>query len=196
MIGEGKSVVLSFDDGPAPVGALTKILDTLAKNSIKSEFYVLGNEVKKYPNAAKMIVVQGHKIQNHSWGHPNLAKASLEKVQTELESTQAIIKEVTGITPNKVRPPYGAGGWPSKYDKELEKVANNLSLAIHNWDIDTEDWKSPRGIGPDKLAMIEKQFIRQAGKKFFDVLMHVQAETARDLPNLIAQLKLWGFSLA
>ncbi len=47
MIGSGKSLILSFDDGPAPVKALTKILQTLRQNSIKAEFYVLGSEVKQ-----------------------------------------------------------------------------------------------------------------------------------------------------
>ena len=50
---------LSFDDGPAPVGALLSILETLKKNGIKAEFYVLGSEVKKYPKQTKMIVDQG-----------------------------------------------------------------------------------------------------------------------------------------
>jgi peptidoglycan/xylan/chitin deacetylase (PgdA/CDA1 family) len=165
-------------------------------NAVKAEFYVLGSEVKKYPAAARLIVGQGHRIQNHSWGHPDLAKASEEKVRSELEKTQKIIEEVTGVKATKVRPPYGAGGWPKKLDPELAKVARSLSLSIHNWDIDTEDWRVPRGIGSKKLEMIKKQFARHRAKSPLNVLMHVQNETARDLPDFIKYLKESGFTFA
>ena len=72
MLGDEKSVVLSFDDGPAPLTALESILQTLRQEEIKAEFYVLGDEVRQYPEAARMIVGQGHDIQNHSWSHSDL----------------------------------------------------------------------------------------------------------------------------
>ena len=101
MLGDGKSVILSFDDRPAPVSALESILQTLQENEIKAEFYVLGNEVEQYPEAARMIVRQGHDIQNHSWSHPDLAKAPEQDVRWELEQTQNIIEDATGTIPTK-----------------------------------------------------------------------------------------------
>jgi peptidoglycan/xylan/chitin deacetylase (PgdA/CDA1 family) len=193
---ENRKIIFSFDDGPAPVNALNTILAVLQKNAIKAEFYVLGSEVQKYPAAARLIVSQGHRIQNHSWAHPDLAKASEDKVRSELERTQKIIKEATGVKATKVRPPYGAGGWPKKFDPELAIVARSLSLSIHNWDIDTEDWRAPRGIGAKKIEMIKKQFAGQQAKRTLNVLMHVQIETARDLPDFIKYLKESGFTFA
>ncbi|HHJ17496.1 MAG TPA: polysaccharide deacetylase family protein [Gammaproteobacteria bacterium] len=193
---EKRKVVFSFDDGPNPAGALNTILSTLQKNSITAEFYVLGSEVERNPSAAKSIIARGHKIQNHSWSHPDLAKASEAKVHLELKKTQDIIKKATGITATKVRPPYGAGGWPRKHDPELAKVARQLSLSIHNWDIDTEDWKAPRGIGPGKIKHIKKQLDGNKTKTTLNVLMHVQIETAKDLPEFIRILREWGFLFA
>lgn len=193
---ENRKVVLSFDDGPAPIGALNTILKVLQSNGIKAEFYVLGSEVEKYSAATKSIVNQGHKIQNHSWSHPNLAKASESDVRRELEKTQQIIKRVTGVTPTRVRPPYGAGGWPKKNDPELAKVARRLKLGIHNWDIDTEDWRAPRGLGVVKQQKTDLQLKRSIGKMTLNVLMHVQTETARDLPAFILHLKQAGFTFA
>lgn len=157
---------------------------------------MLGSEVQKYPWAVRSIASRGHKVQNHSWSHINLKKASEDKVRSELERTQNIIKKVTGVKATKVRPPYGAGGWPKKYDPELAKVARSLSLTIRNWDIDTEDWKQPRGIGSTKMDMLKKQFIQKRGKATLIVLMHVQQETARDLPNFIKYLKESGFTFS
>ncbi|XOF35102.1 MAG: polysaccharide deacetylase family protein [Candidatus Electrothrix sp. YB6] len=193
--GTGKSVLLSFDDGPAPTGALHSILDTLDHHGIKAEFYVLGREVDSYPAAVKEIADKGHAVQNHSYTHPNLAKGSRSFVQKELEKTQKSIKRAAGVTPTRIRPPYGAGGWPP-YDRELAAVAKELSLAIQNWDIDTEDWKSPKGIGPGKRAMIQRQFQRKQHQSEFNVLMHVLKDTAEDLDNFIEYLKRWGFAFA
>ena len=195
MLGDAKSVVLTFDDGPAPVSALESILQTLEEKRIIAEFYVLGGEVKQYPEAARTIVRQGHHIQNHSWSHPDLAKEPEQDVRRELEQTQNIIKTVTGVTPSKIRPPYGAGGFRGHLDPELVKVARELSLTIVTWDIDTEDWKAPKGLGPEKVRNIEDQFTQQHRKTLFNVLMRVQPATARDLPSFISKLEDWGFDI-
>jgi peptidoglycan-N-acetylglucosamine deacetylase len=196
MLGDGKSVILSFDDGPAPVSALESILQTLQENEIKAEFYVLGSEVEQYPEAARMIVRQGHDIQNHSWSHPDLARAPEQDVRSELEQTQNIIEDTTGVTPTKIRPPYGAGGFRGHLDPELVEVASDLSLTIITWDIDTEDWKAPKGLGPEKIRNIESQFTQQQRKVLFNILMHVRPATASDLPSFILQLREWGFTIA
>ncbi|CAK8719329.1 Peptidoglycan/xylan/chitin deacetylase, PgdA/CDA1 family [Candidatus Electrothrix gigas] len=193
--GTGKSVLLSFDDGPAPTGPLHSILDTLDRHGIKAEFYVLGQEVDSHPAVVKEIAKRGHAVQNHSYTHPNLAKGSRSFVRKELEKTQQSIKKAAGVTPTKIRPPYGAGGWPP-YDLELRAVAKELSLSIQNWDIDTEDWKSPQGVGPSKQAMIARQFARRQNQVELNVLMHVLQGTADDLGDFIKQLKQWGFSFA
>jgi peptidoglycan-N-acetylglucosamine deacetylase len=195
MLGDGKSVVLSFDDGPAPLSALESILETLRLNEIKAEFYVLGSEVEQYPDAARMIVREGHAIQNHSWSHPDLSTATAQNVRLELRETQAVIADATGVTPTKVRPPYGAGGFRGHIDPELAEVAEELSLAIVTWDVDTEDWKTPQGLGPEKISTIESQFTQQSRKTLLNVLMHVQRGTARDLPSFIARLREWGFTI-
>ena len=193
--GIGKAVLLSFDDGPSPTGQLHSILDTLDRYSIKAEFYVLGQEVDSYPSAVKEIADRGHRVQNHSYTHPNLAGLSRSAVRKELEKTQESIRKAAGVTPTRIRPPYGAGGW-RPYDWDLVAVANELSLTIQNWDIDTEDWKSPKGLGPSKRAMIEQQFQRSQSRTEFNVLMHVLKDTAEDLSDFIEQLKQWGFSFA
>lgn len=189
-------LLLSFDDGPAPVAALHSILTTLDAAGVKAEFYVLGKEVDSFPAAAKEIVQLGHRVQNHSYSHVNLANATEAVVRSELEKTQDSIKRATGISPTKIRPPYGAGGWPP-YDPQLARVAASLSLHIENWEIDTEDWKSPKGMmDSDKLRTIKKQLDQRGGSGPLNVLMHIQSETARDLSSFISQLKAWGYLFA
>jgi peptidoglycan/xylan/chitin deacetylase (PgdA/CDA1 family) len=194
-IGTGKSVVLSFDDGPEPVSALDSILATLKSKAIVAEFFVIGAEVDRQPGRALKIVREGHTIQNHSYSHPNLQEATEAEVRSQAARTQRAILKATGKMATLIRPPYGAGGWPPQ-DPELAKVAGELSLKIQNWDIDTNDWRVPRGIGASKLNEIKKQFEKQRSKRKFNVLLHVQAETAQDLPAFIKQLEDWDFGFA
>lgn len=188
-----RQALLSFDDGPAPTGALQSILKTLKTAKIKAEFYMLGEEIKRHPALVLRTAEEGHKIQNHSWSHVDLSTASLGKVRQELTDTQEIIQTTTGQTPTRVRPPYGNGGWPGQVDPELESVAASLSLEIKNWDIDTRDWEAPRGLG--KTQSIRRQLVT-ANSSPVNILMHVQPETATDLPKFIEQLQKWRYEFA
>ncbi|PTR16008.1 peptidoglycan/xylan/chitin deacetylase (PgdA/CDA1 family) [Nitrosospira sp. Nsp2] len=193
-LGDGKTVVLTFDDGPAPIGALKDILKTLHREDIKAEFFVIGSEVEENPQKTKMIVREGHEIQNHSWSHVNLATASEEQVRLELSQTQDVIEDVTGVTATKVRPPFGAGGFEGNIDPELAAVAKELDLSIVTWDIDSRDTLLPQGPGPEKYSDIENQFLQQPDKTEYDILVHVNEGTAAQLPAFIEQLSEWGFT--
>jgi peptidoglycan/xylan/chitin deacetylase (PgdA/CDA1 family) len=142
---------------------------------------------------ANAIVDAGHKIQNHSWSHINLQTAPESSVREQVSKTQEIIREATGVTPTKLRPPYGAGGWARRFDPEILKVAREFSLTIENWDLDTEDWKAPQGIGAPKVALVREEMAKKSAHRLV-VLMHVQPATARDLPQFIETLKGWGFA--
>lgn len=193
--GTGRSVLLTFDDGPEPASALDQILNVLAQNQIVAEFYVIGKEVKSNPGKARAIVQRGHKIQNHSWSHINLATATEAAVRLQVQQTQQIVYQATGVRPTKLRPPYGSGGWPRKPDPEIFRVAHEFSLRVENWDVDTMDWAKPQGIGPHKIEDARRQLMQRTAHASI-ILMHVQPATARDLPNFIDTLKSWGFSFA
>jgi len=190
----GKSVILTFDDGPEPTTALNNTLTILRQNNIRAEFYVLGKEVTRNRTATKGIVDQGHTVQNHSWSHTNLASASEARVRSELQRTQDAILNATGVMATKLRPPYGAGGWSNNPDRELSRVARSLSLEVENWDVDTEDWKRPAGLHSSRLSMIKSQLRGRSNQSNINILMHVKASTARDLPNFIRKLQQWGYS--
>ena len=46
-----------------------------------------------------------------------------------------------------------------------------------------------------EIAAVEKQFMQQQRKVSFNILMHVQTGTARDLPSFIFRLREWGFAI-
>ena len=65
---EDRSVYLTFDDGPIPE-VTPWLLDVLDRYGIKATFFVVGDNVRKYPEIFQMIVDKGHKIGNHTFNH-------------------------------------------------------------------------------------------------------------------------------
>ena len=69
------SVYLTFDDGPIPE-ATPFILDTLAKYGIKATFFMVGDNVRKYPHLFERIKAEGHQVGSkyfrppHGWMRP------------------------------------------------------------------------------------------------------------------------------
>ena len=43
----------------------------------------------------------------HTWSHPSLTTLSNEEIIAELGWSRKIIKDILGVTPNMMRPPFG-----------------------------------------------------------------------------------------
>lgn len=62
------SVYLTFDDGPIPEST-PFILRTLAEFDVKATFFMVGDNVRKYPDLFRQIVSAGHQVGNHTYHH-------------------------------------------------------------------------------------------------------------------------------
>lgn len=61
-------VYLTFDDGPHP--EITPwVLKQLAAYNMKATFFLVGENVTKYPETKQLILDQGHHIGNHTYNH-------------------------------------------------------------------------------------------------------------------------------
>ena len=56
-----KAVYLTFDDGPIPEST-PFILETLAKYDARATFFMVGDNVRKYPQLFKRIIYEGHQV--------------------------------------------------------------------------------------------------------------------------------------
>lgn len=125
-----KKAALTFDDGPNPI--YTKILlDGLKKRGVKATFFLLGSQVKEYPEVVERMQREGHLIGVHSYDHVNFGQIGNEKTLEQVSKTQEIIYEVTGQYPDYIRPPYGC------WKKELN---DEIPLIEVLWDVDPCDW--------------------------------------------------------
>lgn len=65
---EEHAVYLTFDDGPIPE-ATPFILKTLADFDIKATFFMVGDNVRKFPHLYQQVRDAGHQIGNHTMNH-------------------------------------------------------------------------------------------------------------------------------
>ncbi|NBJ71192.1 MULTISPECIES: polysaccharide deacetylase family protein [Clostridia] len=176
----GKYVALTFDDGPSPQGT-PKILKTLEKFDAKATFFMLGSQVDYYPDLARKVVEEGHEIANHTNSHPNLSKMSDAIIKKELDYTNEKIKEVTGISPSLIRPPYGI------YNDNVIKYAKENNQSTILWSVDSLDWKNRNGSAIQKI--VQNEITPGA-----IVLLHdIHSTTADALPKLLKTLKQAGY---
>lgn len=62
------SVYLTFDDGPIPQST-PFLLDVLKKYNAKATFFVVGENVSRYPDLYRRIIDEGHQLGNHTYHH-------------------------------------------------------------------------------------------------------------------------------
>lgn len=128
-----KLVALTFDDGPDDYYT-PRILDVLKEKRVPATFFVLGQQIKYFPDVLKRMVQEGHGIANHTWYHPNLRQQWSLKVREEILATQEEMHRVVGRKPDLFRPPYGS---VTKADVAL---LNQLGMRNILWSVDTLDW--------------------------------------------------------
>lgn len=65
-----RSVFLTFDDGPVPE-TTPEILRILESHGVKATFFMVGDNVRKFPELYRNIIDSGHAAGNHTYHHLN-----------------------------------------------------------------------------------------------------------------------------
>jgi glycosyltransferase involved in cell wall biosynthesis/peptidoglycan/xylan/chitin deacetylase (PgdA/CDA1 family) len=125
--------LLTFDDGPHPIGT-PMIAGKLDEWNVKALFFLIGQQVKSYPHLVKMLVDKGHEVGIHSWTHTDSCMFTSYEVKKMLADTARLISDVTGKAVKYARPPYG------KLSPSYNQACNELGLTPVGWDTSSEDW--------------------------------------------------------
>jgi len=100
-------VALTFDDGPDAV-MTPRVLDILNRYGVKATFFLVGKQVRKYPDIVRRMIDEGHIIGNHTCTHSAMFPLSgRQAVQKEITDTQQAVEETVGIRMRLFRPPFG-----------------------------------------------------------------------------------------
>ncbi|MBQ1517174.1 MAG: polysaccharide deacetylase family protein [Clostridia bacterium] len=126
-----KAVALTFDDGP---GEYTqRLIEGLNERNAKGTFFMVGNNVDKYPEVLPLMISGGHQLGNHSFSHADLSTLSEAEIKDQISKADDSIRNACGQISNALRPPYGSHN---------TTVDNTVDKPIILWSLDTLDWKS------------------------------------------------------
>ena len=101
-----RGVALTFDDGPNPI-VTSRLLDLLARYSVRATFFVTGANADSHPELIRAILAHGHTLGNHSYNHsPFLMLKGRHALRQEVESAQKLLRQF-GVIPLAFRPPVG-----------------------------------------------------------------------------------------
>lgn len=126
-----KKIALTFDDGPHPEYT-PMLLDGLKERNVSAAFFLMGENAEQYPEIVQRIDKEGHTIGNHSYSHVQLSAMEELEACKEMTKTNEVIKNITGKTPDYIRPPFGA------WSHNLDCITNMIVVL---WDVDPLDWE-------------------------------------------------------
>jgi peptidoglycan/xylan/chitin deacetylase (PgdA/CDA1 family) len=188
--GSGKTVALTFDDGP---GASTAaILAILRDANVTATFFNVGVNAAVRPDLVVAEAQQGFLLGNHTWSHPNLTTLPPAGQAQEMDRATTQQISLVGSRPCFFRPPYGA------YNSTTLNLAQARGMAAYNWSVDTEDWKARGSASSFWVDRIIR--LAQAGGSQMHpvVLMHNQPgampATVAALPSIIAFYRDRGYT--
>ena len=128
-------VALTFDAGNEGGGAAPQILDILRERQLHVTFFLSGHWVDHNPELTRQMLADGHEIANHSYSHPDLTRLADIQIVYELDYTDQVIWDVTGVhTRPYFRPPFGAR------NRRVLDVAAASGFRSIFWSLDSGDW--------------------------------------------------------
>lgn len=120
---ENNNICLTFDDGPNGI-ATEKLLDVLDKYNVPATFFIIGENVEKYPDLIKRINNK-YNIGNHSYHHDILFfNMSEEYIKESINKTNDIIYKTTGVLPSLFRAPNGL------INNKIDKISKELNMNL------------------------------------------------------------------
>ncbi|MDD5306254.1 MAG: glycosyltransferase [Deltaproteobacteria bacterium] len=139
--GRPKQVVLTFDDGPDEKWT-PLILDVLEKTKTPAVFFVVGEQVLRFPELVEDAFDAGHFIGNHTFSHPHLEDITPREAAAELTSTQRLIEGLTARRTPLFRAPYTADVIIDD-EQGLAPMRGALDdgYLVVGANVDSQDWK-------------------------------------------------------
>jgi len=130
--GGGKTVALTFDDGPGPSTAA--ILSILQSFGVRATFFNIGVQETLWPDDVRAESASGYLIGNHTWNHPDMVTLSAAAQAAEMDEVIREQESLVGSAPCVFRPPYG------DYNATTLALARERDMAVWLWDVDPQDW--------------------------------------------------------
>ncbi len=189
--GGGKTVALTFDDGPGPSTAA--ILSILESEGVRASFFNIGLQEAAWPQEVSAEEEAGFLVGNHTWDHPDMTTLSAAAQAAEMDKVIAEQQSIVGTVPCIFRPPYG------DYDSTTLALAAARHMSVWLWDVDPQDWEADGSSSSYWVNRIVQIAESEGGALSHPVvILHNQAipmpATVAALPIIINWFKAHGYT--
>lgn len=183
-----KEVVLTFDDGPMPPYT-NRILEVLAHECVKVNYFIIGRMARGYPDLLRRIHAEGHVIGTHSENHPlAFDKMPARAVQAEIDQGIASVGQALGNR-DAVAPFFRIPGLLRA--EGVEGYTRSRGLTVWSADVAADDWKHITA-----SEVVNRSIARLESRGKGILLLHdIQPATALALPHLLRELKRRGYRI-
>ena len=175
--GSLKRVFLTFDDGPIPE-ATPWVLDILDEFDVKATFFMVGDNVRKYPDLLENVMMRGHRVGNHTMHHIRGLGISPAEYLKDVDECETL----TGS--GLFRPPHG---WLSP--SQLRAIKKRYRVVMY--DLVTRDY-SYRTTSEEVLDNVKK-FARDGSVIVFHDSLKSRWKLTTALPESLRWLKDQGY---
>jgi peptidoglycan/xylan/chitin deacetylase (PgdA/CDA1 family) len=180
MPDSGKTVYLTFDDGPTP-GVTEEVLSMLAEEGAKGTFFCIGNCVEKNPELFHKLLADGHAVGNHTYSHNNGWKVSLNNYLEDVEKCNQIFKS------KLFRPPYGKLS-PRQF------IHLRKSYTIVMWDVLSMDYDAH--LSSETCLKNVLHHVRNGSVITFHDSVKAWPRLKEILPQILQELSNQGFTFS
>lgn len=173
-----KRVFITFDDGPVK-GVTEPVLDILDDFGVKATFFMVGDNVRRFPGMIDEVRRRGHSVGNHTMHHVrSLSETSFSYLKDTLEA-----QKLTGSS--LFRPPHGflrLGHFKILKEK----------YCMVMYDVVTRDYSSR--LSAAEVVEIVRKYARDGSIIVFHDSEKSLPRTLKALPKSLQWLKENGFS--
>jgi peptidoglycan/xylan/chitin deacetylase (PgdA/CDA1 family) len=173
---EKECIALTFDDGPDPA-TTPRLLGILREHGVLATFFVVGQNVRAFPDIVTRMASDGHQVGNHSWSHPIPFEALSESaVRSQFERTDEVLAITLGLGTRIIRVPGGSSS-PAI-------TAALRGRRVVGWDIDPRDYAKQ-----NRNAKTVSDYVLTHARPGVIVLLHdIHPTTVDAMPSIIRGL--------
>lgn len=178
ILQRGKKVVyLTFDDGPIPEET-PWVLDVLDRYDVKATFFMVGDNVRKYPEVFEEVKRRGHSYGNHTMHHLQGLKENATTFFRDITEADQLIGSTL------FRPPHGI---ISPLQTKLIKRHYNIIM----YDVVTRDYS--KRVTKEQVLENVKRYTRNGSIIVFHDSLKAHDKMRYALPKAIEWLKEQGY---
>ena len=174
-----KRAFLTFDDGPIPEST-PLILDILDRYGVKATVFMVGDNVRKYPDLFQEIKRRGHSYGNHTMHHIQGMKVTWPTYLRDIRQAENYIDS------HLFRPPHGIMRW-----KQAHAVKKSFNVVMY--DVITRDY-DPK-LPSERILHNVKRYTRNGSIIVFHDSLKSLQHTRQVLSEAIEWLLAEGYEL-